>query len=97
MSGKDWKLAEKIPYPLFIGTQEAVFIVDAKEHPVALVGTDNANLFKVAPKMLELLENVTNIEQTTGSPCPLCGGSFNHKEHCIAPLAEKIVAEVEGK
>lgn len=53
----DWKLSEeKIPYPLFVGCQKAVFIEDTKGHPVALVSTDNANLFKAAPKMLETLE-----------------------------------------
>ena len=45
----------------------------------------------------ELLKSVTEIEQAAGSPCPLCGGGFNHKDHCIIPQAEQIIAKSETR
>ena len=55
----------------------------------------NAMIMAGGFEMYQLLEDVVGIEQVSGSPCPLCGGGFNHKESCIVPKAEKLLAKIK--
>lgn len=71
--------------------KEIASVLNPCEDELSEESRGDAKLMILAPQMYQLLKSVTEIEQTTGSPCPLCGGGFQHRNHCIIPLAQKLI------
>lgn len=53
-----------------------------------------AETFKVNAELVGFVKSIAEIEQVTGSTCPLCRGWQEHREGCLYVKAQQLIANL---